>query len=197
MTSPIDKQKLFNDMFSLIICVDNYTIQEHYKQLLAEKVWLPYEILSVQFKKYSKWDWKFELAQKEKKEEKISWQPDREKICVSLFWWDLLEKYISNKDLYIWLLEFAKNIWESFEWDLLHKVFVGRDELTSEEKLQLDELQLWWEKELINLNWDEKRIVLIKKLVLEWLQIKLKLILKMPSVGPEVKQKLLTDMKKI
>ena len=38
MTSPIDKQKLFNDMFSLIICVDNYTIQEHYKQVLADKV---------------------------------------------------------------------------------------------------------------------------------------------------------------
>jgi DNA primase len=38
MTSPIDKQRLFNEMFGLIACVDNYTIQEHYKQLLAEKV---------------------------------------------------------------------------------------------------------------------------------------------------------------
>ncbi|OQB41537.1 MAG: hypothetical protein BWY04_00788 [candidate division CPR1 bacterium ADurb.Bin160] len=38
MSSPIDKQKLFNDMFELIANVDNYTIQEHYKQLLAEKV---------------------------------------------------------------------------------------------------------------------------------------------------------------
>jgi hypothetical protein len=38
MSSPVDKLKLFNDMFSMIICVDNYTIQEHYKQVLAEKV---------------------------------------------------------------------------------------------------------------------------------------------------------------
>jgi len=38
MSSPIDKQKLFNNMFSLILSVDNYTIQEHYKQVLSDKV---------------------------------------------------------------------------------------------------------------------------------------------------------------
>jgi DNA primase len=38
MTSPIDKQKLINAMFELIISVSNITIQEHYKSLLAEKL---------------------------------------------------------------------------------------------------------------------------------------------------------------
>lgn len=38
MTSPIDKQKLINAMFELIISVGNVTIQEHYKGLLAEKL---------------------------------------------------------------------------------------------------------------------------------------------------------------
>jgi DNA primase len=38
MTSPIDKQKLVNAMFELIISVSNVTIQEHYKVLLAEKL---------------------------------------------------------------------------------------------------------------------------------------------------------------
>jgi len=69
-------------MFSLIICVDNYTIQEHYKQLLADKVWLPYEVISLQFNKYVQTDWKFEMNKKIKNEEKKAWQPDREMVCA-------------------------------------------------------------------------------------------------------------------
>ncbi|MDR0369402.1 MAG: hypothetical protein LBH96_02455 [Candidatus Peribacteria bacterium] len=38
MSSPIDKQKLINAMFEMIIAVGNVTIQEHYKLLLAEKL---------------------------------------------------------------------------------------------------------------------------------------------------------------
>jgi DNA primase len=198
MSSPIDKQKLFNDMFSLIICVDNYTIQEHYKQLLSEKVWLPYEILSEQFKKYAKTDGKFELNKKWKAENTPTRQPDREKICSSLFrdiqiFW----KYISNPEFYTNLINFAKNIWENLHDDLLHKIFVNRDQLNQEEKLQLDELELRREKELESLSWDEKKMLLIKKLSLEYLQTKLKLILKSTTVSPEIKQKLLVDFKKI
>jgi len=197
MTSPIDKQKLFNDMFGLIACVDNYTIQEHYKQLLSEKVWLPYEVLAVQFKKYLKTDWKFELAKKEREEQKPSWQPDREMIFVSLFRDDLFTKYISDSSLYTPLLEFAKSIAENLEWDLLNKVFFKKDSFDNQEKLQLDELQLRWEKELTALSGDDKRMHLIKKFALEHLQTKLKLVLKQSWVSTETKQKLLTDMKKI
>ncbi len=197
LTSPIDKQKLFNEMFGLIACVDNYTIQEHYKQLLAEKVWLPYEILAVQFKKYLKTDGKFEVAKRERAEQKASWQPDREMIFVSLFRDDLFAKYISDPNLYTNMLEFAKNVAQILPWDLLYKVFFGRDSLESTEKLQLDELQLRWEKELTALSGDEKRIHLIKKFVLEHLQAKLKLVLKQQTISTETKQKLLVDMKKI
>lgn len=197
MTSPIDKQRLFNEMFGLIACVDNYTIQEHYKQLLAEKVWLPYEILSVQFQKYLKTDWKFELARKENKESPSIWQPDREKICVSLFWWNLLGTYISDPNLYKWLFDFAKKVWEVLKDDLLNQVICNPDSLDAESKLQLDEMQLWWEKELSALTSDEKKIQLIKKLTLDHLQHKLRLILKMNTVWPEIKQQLLSDIKKI
>ena len=197
MTSPIDKQKLFNEMFSLIACVDNYTIQEHYKQLLSDKVWLPYEVLSVQFKKYIKTDGKFEVAKRERVEKWPSRQPDRELICVSLFWDDLFSKYISNSMLYVPLLEFAKEIATYSQWDKLYTVFFAKDSLDSQEKLQLDELQLWWEKELEAVSWDEKRIALIKNLVLEYLQSKLKLLLKSSSLSTEAKQKLLVDMKKL
>jgi len=197
MTSPIDKQRLFNEMFGLIACVDNYTIQEHYKQLLAEKVWLPYEILSVQFQKYLKTDWKFELVKKERELQKPSRRPDRDMIFVSLFRDDLFTKYIWDPNLYNPLFDFAKNIAENLEWDLLNKVFFHKDSFDPQEKLQLDELQLRWEKELTALSGDEKRMALIKKLALEHLQIKLKQVLKQSSTPAETKQKLLNDMKNI
>jgi len=38
MNSPVDKQRLINAMFELIISVSNVTIQEHYKVVLAEKL---------------------------------------------------------------------------------------------------------------------------------------------------------------
>ena len=197
VTSPIDKQKIFNEMFSLIACVDNYTIQEHYKQLLSDKVWLPYEVLNAQFQKYLKTDWKFEVMKRENLEKKISWQPDRELICISLFWDDLFSKYITDASLYISMMEFAKNIASHMLWEKLNKIFFDRESLDSEEKLQLDEWQLWWEKELEAVSWDEKRIALIKNLVMECLQAKLKLLLKSSAVSMDEKQKLLKDMKKI
>ena len=118
-------------------------------------------------------------------------------IFVSLFRDDLFTKYISDPNLYSNLLEFAKNIAENLEWDLLNRVFFHKDSFDSQEKLQLDELQLRWEKELTALSWDDKRMHLIKKLALEHLQAKLKLVLKQPWIAAETKQKLLIDMKKI
>lgn len=52
LTSPIDKQRLVNTMFELILSVNSLTIQEHYKQLLAEKLGFAFEILDAQFKRY-------------------------------------------------------------------------------------------------------------------------------------------------
>ena len=95
------------------------------------------------------------------------------------------------------MLEFAKNIASHMTWEKLNKIFFGRETLDSEEKLQLDEWQLWWEKELEGVSGDDKRISLIKNLVLDYLQTKLKLLLKSSAVPMEEKQKLLEDMKKI
>lgn len=52
MTSPIDKQKLINTLFDLILSVNSLTIQEHYKGLLSEKLGFAFEILDAQFKRY-------------------------------------------------------------------------------------------------------------------------------------------------
>ncbi len=196
MSSPIDKQKLFNDMFSLIICVDNYAIQEHYKQVLAEKVWLPYEVISMQFSKYASTDGKFELRKNQKNNETKSWQPDRNYVCASLFYDNFLDSYIENTFLWSWLLSFAKNIWENISDWILNKVFVSPQDLDWQEKDTLNQMQLWWDKELSTLNSEEKKNGHIKKIISGTLKDFLKQLLK-SNIDTELKQKLLNDMKKI
>lgn len=56
MTSPVDKQKLINTLFDLILSVNSLTIQEHYKGILAEKLGFAFEILDAQFKRYKNTD---------------------------------------------------------------------------------------------------------------------------------------------
>ena len=56
MSSPIDKQKLINTLFEMILSVNSLTIQEHYKSLLAEELGFAFEILDAQFKRYKNTD---------------------------------------------------------------------------------------------------------------------------------------------
>ena len=197
MSSPIDKQKLFNEMFSLIISVDNYTIQEHYKQLLSDKVGLPYEVISLQLNKYIQTDWKFEVNKKNKVEEKKSWQPDREMVCAALFYENMLEKYIEDKELWSNFVIFAKSVWKYLEGSILQKVFENKDLLSEDEIIELNEIQLWRDKELSELNNEEKRFVSIKNTVSGVLKNWLKLILKNSNLSPDIKQNLLNWMRYI
>jgi hypothetical protein len=52
MNSPVDKTKLINTMFELILSVNNVLIQESYKRAFAEKLGFPFETVELQFKKY-------------------------------------------------------------------------------------------------------------------------------------------------
>jgi hypothetical protein len=56
MSSPVDKQKLINTLFDLILSVNSLTIQEHYKGVLAEKLGFAFEVLDAQFKRYKNTD---------------------------------------------------------------------------------------------------------------------------------------------
>jgi len=89
MTSPIDKQKLINTLFELIISVNSLTIQEHYKQLLAEKLGFAFEILDAQFKRYKTTDGKLILNQQNRQQQEENtdrYQLHRDELVVSLFY---------------------------------------------------------------------------------------------------------------
>jgi len=196
MSSPIDKQKLFNDMFGLIVNVDNYTIQEHYKQLLADKVWLPYEVVSLQLNKYIQTDWKFEANRKTKIEKQESFrQPDREMVSAALFYENILEKYMEDKENWTSFILSVQSIWKYRENSILQKVLVKADSLSQEDIKELNEIQLRRDKELVELNGDEKKFMIIKNAVLPVLKNWLQFILKNSNLSADIKQNLIDSIK--
>lgn len=191
LSSPIDKQKLFNDMFSLIIAVDNYTIQEHYKQLLADKVWLPYEVINLQLNKYIKSDGRFEQNKKIQKTERKIWQPNREIACAAIFYEKYIEKHIEDSELWANFILFAKWVGKHRESSILQKVLESPSLLSDPEISELNEIQLWRENEL---NWlldEDKKFATIKNTVLRTLNDALKTILKDKKLSVEIKQNLI------
>jgi hypothetical protein len=101
MNSPIDKQKLINSMFELIIAIDNLTIQEHYKGVLAEKLGFSPEIIGIQFEKYKRGEGKILLKQYQREAEEENegqkYKIDRETLFDSLFFEKCIENFISNE----------------------------------------------------------------------------------------------------
>lgn len=191
LSSPIDKQKLFNDMFSLIVAVDNYTIQEHYKQLLADKVWLPYEVINLQLNKYIRTDGRFEQNKKKQKIERKIWQPARDVACAAIFYENYIEKYIENSELRANFLLFAKWVWKHRKSSLLQKVLEDPASLSDEEASELNEIQLWRENELDWLLDEDKKFATIKNTVLRTLNDALKTILKDKDLAVNIKQSLI------
>lgn len=149
MSSPIDKQKLINAMFELIISVSNVTIQEHYKLLLAEKLWFAPEIIAIQFQKYISGEWKIFIKQQARQTEQSNtqhYQPNRELLFSSLFYQDFLSKLIEHSPFLESLSSFAMQIAVAAPESYLARVFKG--DLLEREIEEINEIQLWWEKEL-------------------------------------------------
>jgi len=79
----------------------------------------------------------------------------------------------------------------------LQKVFENKDVLSQEEINELNEIQLRWDKELSELNNEEKRFASIKNTVSSVLKNWLKIILKSSNISSDVKQNLLNWMRYI
>ena len=156
MNSPVDKTKLINTMFELILAVNNVLIQESYKKSFAEKLWFPFETVDLQFKKYVQWAGKIFVQQQRKQQENNNskYQLNRENLFISLFYNWFIDSQLKNETEFLSNLHNFVNQIAPAEpnWLLSH---VLNNETTEEENNTLDEFQLRWEKEISDLS-DEK-----------------------------------------
>ena len=149
MNSPVDKTKLINTMFELILAVNNVLIQESFKKSFADKLWFPFETVDLQFKKYVQWAGRIFLQQQRKQQNAIihSYQPDREQLFVSLFYnWFIDTQFSENWEFVSDLKKFVGKVSKVDNEGLLSHTL--NNNCSDDEKEKLNELQLWWEKEI-------------------------------------------------
>lgn len=214
MNSPIDKQKLINAMFELIISVNDVMIQEDYKKLLADKLGFAPSIVEVQLQKYKSGAGNFIIKQQARQEELNTperYQPSRELLFASLFYQEFLGKIFENncrdkarpcpsnenlpcpseanpEDFLQSLTSFSMKIAVALPESYLARVFKG--ELKTEEKAEIEELQLWREKELGEVGEQDTKKAIIQRVIAPSIQDYFKMGSKSPHLNNEEKMEL-------
>jgi DNA primase len=97
-TSPIDKQKILNILFGLVQKINNISLQQHYIQVISDKLNSPFEFTRSQYKQFSQNEGKVHSRQKQV----ISklYQPSRELLFAALFYNDFFEQHQETPSLW-------------------------------------------------------------------------------------------------
>lgn len=198
LSSPIDKQKLINAMFELILSVNSLTIQEHYKQLLAEKLGFAFEILDAQFKRFKSGDGRGLLFQQQKQIEQQKpdrYQIERDLLIAALFYQNTILTYLADYQKLEELINFIDLLCQADPELTISKAQKGG--LDAEFQSKINELSLWRDSQLEPLSDGEKKYQIIAQTLLPYLQNQLQRILKNPNLSLELKQQLLQARKKL
>lgn len=163
LTSPIDKQKILNILFGLILNISNMSMQDHYIQVLGEKLGIGYEVMRAQYVQFAKNEGKFILQQTTKKTEK-RYEIDRELLVAALFYQDFIKQFIESQDRWTQLIELVKLVATTLPENSMTQA--SNDESKQETLL---ELQLKWD-ELNDGKDEEKRYQTIKQITLPIMQ---------------------------
>lgn len=208
ITSPVDKQKLMNAMFELIIWLPNPSTQIHYLSVLADAIGQSDEVMNAQYKQYVANEGQFTIRQQQREEDKKKssiYQPSREDILASLFYQDFLldlikkeqewEKNRDDKEIFAKkILAIGKTLAKILPQSYLAEIIQNEDKLPQE---NLRDAQLWWEKELENMASHEDKLKTIKRIISSSMKQLIQQVRKATGVSAEEKRKLFTDMNEI
>ncbi|MEI6774034.1 MAG: hypothetical protein WCL18_04455 [bacterium] len=191
LTSPIDKQKILNILFGLILNISNMPMQDHYIQALGEKLGIGYEVMRAQYVQFAKNEGKFILQQTARKTEK-KYEIDRELLVAALFYQEFIKQFIESQDKRVQLIELIIQITTALPDTIITQA--ANDEGSHESLL---ELQLRWDKELNDGKEEDKRYQTIKQIILPIIQGYVQRITKDSNISSDTKQEILNLTKKI
>jgi len=191
LTSPIDKQKILNILFGLILNISNMPMQDHYIQVLGEKLGIGYEVMRAQYVQFAKNEGKFILQQTTKKTEK-KYEIDRELLVAALFYQEFIKQFIESQDKWAQLIELITQITTTLPETTITQAI--NDPSQNEALL---ELQLRRDKELNNGKEEEKKYQIIKQIILPIIQGYVQRITKDNQISSDTKQGILNLTKSI
>ena len=192
MTSPIDKQKLINNLFDVILSVDSLAIQEHYKWVLSEKLGFAYTILDAQFKRYKSTDWRLQVMQNARKHEQEhieKFQLEREWLFATIFYQDLIKKYLWDYEKITPFIQFVQLLTKTDTESIYAKTI--NNTLDEKEKEKIEELTLRRDQQLEPFSENQTRYQHIFQTLQPYIQTLLQLALKNPNISGENKAELL------
>ena len=192
MTSPIDKQKLINNLFDVILSVDSLAIQEHYKWVLSEKLGFAYTILDAQFKRYKSTDWRLQVMQNARKHEQEhieKFQLEREWLFATIFYQDLIKKYLWDYEKIAPFIQFVQLLTKTDTESIYAKTI--NNTLDEKEKEKIEELTLRRDQQLEPFSENQTRYQHIFQTLQPYIQTLLQLALKNPNISGEDKTELL------
>ena len=192
MTSPIDKQKLINSLFDVILSVDSLAIQEHYKWVLSEKLGFAYTILDAQFKRYKSTDWRLQVMQNARKHEQEhieKFQLEREWLFATIFYQDLIKKYLWDYEKIAPFIQFVQLLTKTDTESIYAKTI--NNTLDEKEKEKIEELTLRRDQQLEPFSENQTRYQHIFQTLQPYIQTLLQLALKNPNISGEDKAELL------
>jgi len=191
LTSPIDKQKVLNIMFGMILNINSSAMQDHYVQVLGEKLGIGYEIMRVQYVQYAKNEGKYILQQNARKKE-VKYEIDRNMLVAALFYQEFIKQYIEMQEKWTRLLELITQITTVLPDTIMTQA--AHDESKNEALL---ELQLRRDKELNDGKDEDKRYQAIKQIIMPIIQVYVQRITKDTNISSDSKQEILNLTRKI
>ncbi len=191
LTSPIDKQKILNILFGLIMNIGTRAMQSHYVQLLWESLWIREHIMEAQYKQFEKNGGKFILQQIARKSQEQQYQIKREMLVAALFHQDFIRQFIETQDIWVWLLELIRSITTTLPDNIITQA--TNDPSQNDTLL---ELQLRRDKELTDKE-EDKKYQAIKQTLLPVIQWYIQRITKDQNISSETKQEVLNLTQKI
>jgi len=165
-------------------------MQDHYIQIIGEKIGISHEILRTQYIKYAKNEGKFVLQQKSRQKEP-KYEIQREMLVAALFYQEFIHQYIDTQDKRKNIIECIQTIQDTLPNNNITKTINDPDQASS-----LIELQLRREKELTDKD-EEKKYHTIKQIILPTIQWQIKIITKDTHISSDIKQHILNLTKKI
>ena len=193
MNSPVDKSKLINTMFELIITINSQNSWNEKLEILANKLGYPNSgFLRWQFDNYRKWWWSIYLSRVQNRmEAEEKYKLDKEPLFISLFFEKYIDKQLwEDSDFLILLKEFLDLFWKVDENSLI--VRTRNNKLTENEILIMNEQQLWWDKEFWEVEDKQLKIWIVRKTIASVIQEFLRLATKSNNLTKEEKKQLIS-----
>lgn len=190
LTSPIDKQKILNILFGLILNINSSAMQDHYVQVLGEKLGIGYEIMRVQYVQFAKNEGKYILQQHSRKKE-AKYEIDRELLVAALFHQEFIKQFIETQEKRTQVLELVNTITTTLPDTMITQ---AANDPSKQEALL--ELQLRRDKELADKE-EDKKYLSIKQIILPIIQWYVQRITKDITISSDTKQEILNMTKKI